>query len=322
MPQRRGARPNDYILLTGTANQPLAHAIGKILKKPVDYPISKFSDGETRVKIPHNLRQRCVFIIQPTSPPANEHIMELIFMIDAAKRASAKEITTVIPYYGYSRQDRKEMPRVPISSSVVARMLEASGVDRIVTLDIHSEQSQGFITKPWDNLYGSYALVPAIKKKRLANLVVASPDKGGVVRATAFAGFLNAAGIAIVFKDRDVSVNNRSDALDIIGPIENAHVLLVDDMIDTGGTIANAANLLHQRGARSVRVAVAHGIFSGTALSRIASSVIEEVFVTDTIHLREEVVKHPKISVVSVAPLLAEGIRRIKSGESLSELIL
>lgn len=322
MPGRRVPLPNKLVLLTGTSNEPLARSIAKILRKTVDMPISQFSDGETRVKIPHNLRQKSVFIIQPTSPPANNHLMQLVFIIDAAKRASAKEITAVISYFGYARQDRKEMPRVPISSSVVARMIEAAGADRIVTIDIHSEQQQGFVKVPWDNLYASFALIPAIKKMRLRNLVVVSPDKGGVVRATAFASFLKAQGIAIVFKERDVSLSNHSEALDLIGTVKGANVLLVDDMIDTAGTITNAAHLLHSKGAKSVRVAVAHGIFSGSAMEKIEASAIEEVLVTNTIQLRNEVAKHRKITVVSVAPLLAEAIRRIQTGESLSELIL
>lgn len=311
-----------FVLLTGTANEQLARHIARILRKTVDMPISQFSDGETRVHIPTNLRQKSVFIIQPTAPPANDHIMQLVFMIDAAKRASAREITAVISYFGYARQDRKEMPRVPISSSVVARMIEAAGADRIVTIDIHSEQQQGFVKVPWDNLYTSFALVPSIKKMHLKNLVVASPDKGGVVRATAFASFLKAEGIAIVFKERDISLNNRSEALDMIGNSKGMNVLLVDDMIDTAGTISSAANLLRSKGAKSVRVAVAHGIFSGSALSKIEDSAIEEVLVTNTIQMRNEITKHRKITVVSVAPLLAEAIRRIQTGESLSELIL
>lgn len=314
---------NDYIILTGRSNTALAKKIAAILKKEVYEPISIFSDGEIRIKIAPNLRRRHVFIIQPTSTPVNDSIMELILMIDAAKRASGSEIIAVVPYYGYSRQDRKEMPRVPISSSVVARMIENAGANRIVTVDIHSEQQEGFVSSPWDNLYGSYALIPAIKAKRLKDLVVASPDKGGVTRATGYAKLLNASGIAIVYKERDVAVNNQSEALAMIGDVRGKDVLLVDDMIDTGGTIVSAASHIKQSGAKSVRVAVTHGLFSGKALERISNSPIEEVIVTDTINLREEVIKNPKIAVVSVAPLLAEAIKRIQSGESISkDLIL
>lgn len=319
---RRKRLPDNFVLLTGTANQPLAQKIAKHLRIDVDMPISQFADGEIRVMIPHNLRQKSVFIINTTSTPVNDHIMELVFMIDAAKRASAKEITAVVPYFGYSRQDRKEMPRVPISSSVVAQMIETAGADRIVTLDLHSEQQQGFVKRPWDNLYSSFALVPAIKKRKLTRLVVASPDKGGVVRATAFSGFLNAKGLAIVFKERDVSVSNKSEALDMIGEVGGKDVLLVDDIIDTAGTIVSAANFLKERGARSIHVAAVHGLFSEPALSRIEQSAIEKLLITDTIHLKDEVAKHPKVVVVSVAPLLAEAIRRIQTGESISSLIL
>jgi ribose-phosphate pyrophosphokinase len=318
-------KTDDVVLLTGTSNPQLARTIAKILKKEKQFtePISFFSDGEIRVKIPHNLRQRHVIIVQSTSSPVNDHIMELIFLIDAAKRSSAREITAIIPYFGYSRQDRKEMPRVPISAAVIANIIERAGVDRIVTMDIHSEQQQGFIHAPWDNLYGSYALLPLIKKMKLSNVVVASPDKGGVTRATAFARLVNAEGIAIVFKDRDLELSNRSEAMNMIGEVKGKDVLLVDDMIDTGGTLTNAANLIKERGAKSVRAAAVHGIFSGKAIENITNSALEEVLVTDTIALSEELKNHPKIRVVSVAPLLAEAIGRIQTGESLSrDLIL
>jgi ribose-phosphate pyrophosphokinase len=248
--------------------------------------------------------------------------MELIFMIDAAKRSSASEISVIIPYFGYARQDRKEMPRVPISSSVVANMIVNAGADRILTLDIHSEQQQGFVNIPWDNLYGSSSLLPAIQEKNLSDVVVASPDKGGMTRATGYAKLLGAKGVALVYKQRDIHLNNESEALGMIGEVKGKDVLIVDDMLDTGGTIAHAADYLRKEGAKSVRVAVTHGLFSGKAIERINNSVIDEVIITDTIFHREEVVKHPKITVVSIAPLLAEAIQRIQTGESISSLIL
>lgn len=314
--------PNDYTLLTGRANPKLAHAIGKLLKKEEDEPISVFADGETRIAIRQNMRRRHVYIIQPTSPPANEHIMELILLSDAARRGSASEIIAVIPYFGYSRQDRKEKSRVPISASIVASILEHAGVDRILTVDIHSEQQEGFIQGPWDNVYASYSLLPVLKKKKSTHLVVASPDKGGVIRAAGYARLLSAEGLAIVFKERDVDVNDVSETVTMVGDVEGRDVLLVDDIFSTGGTILHAADFLKRHGARTVRAAVTHGIFLGSALDRINNSAIEEIIVTDTIALRDEITKHPKITVVSVAPLLAEAIKRIETGESISSLIL
>lgn len=320
---RKISEENGFVLVTGRANPQLAKHIARILKKDLHEPVTSFADGEIRVKIPPNLRRRHVFIIQSTNTPVNDHLMELIFMIDAAKRSSAKEVTVVIPYFGYSRQDRKEMPHVPISSSVVAGMLVNTGADRIVTVDIHSEQQQGFIKGPWDNLYGSYTLVPEIKKRKLREIVVASPDKGGMTRATGYAKRLAASGVALVYKERDIAVNNRSKALEMIGKVGGKDVILVDDMIDTGSTIVNAANFLKQKGARSIRAVVTHGLFSGNALELISSSAIDEVIITDTVYQSSLVLNNKKITVVTVAPLLAEAIRRIETGESISkDLIL
>ena len=314
---------NDYILLTGRANPNLARAVGKRLKKKVDEPISVFSDGETRVAIAQNMRRRHVFIIQPTSPPVNDHIMELILMADAARRGSASEIIAVIPYFGYSRQDRKEKSRVPISASVIASLLEHAGVERIITVDIHSEQQEGFTRGPWDNVYASYSLLPVIKSRKIKELVVASPDKGGMIRATGYARLLHAEGVAMVYKERDVDVNDVSEALTMIGDIKGKDVLIVDDMISTGGTLFNAANFLKKQGARSVRAAVTHGLFTGDALKKFNESAIDEIIVTDTIVQRDEVSSHKKITIVSVAPLLAEAIKRIETGQSISrDLIL
>lgn len=307
----------DFILLTGRANTTLATNIAKILKKDISQPISSFADGEIRVKGIPVLRNKHVFIIQPTAPPVNDNLMELIFMIDAAKRSSAGEITTIIPYFGYSRQDRKEGPRVPISATIVSKMIEKTGANRIFTLDIHTEQAEGFVSIPWDNLYGSYALLPTIKKANIQKLVVASPDKGGVPRATGYGRLLNADGIAIVYKERDVNMKNISKILTMIGNVSGKNVLLVDDMIDTAGTIVNAANFLKEKGAKSIWAAATHGLFSGDAIKKINESSIEQVIVTDSIAQRDEVLKNKKISIVSVAPLLAEAIKRIWMGKSL-----
>lgn len=313
---------NDLVLLSGRANPHLAQSIGKILKKEVCFPITSFADGEIRVKGLPNLRQRHVFIIQPTAPQVNDNLMELLFMIDAAKRASAREITAVIPYFGYARQDRKELPRVPISASLVASLIEHAGAHGILTVDIHSEQQEGFVAMPWDNLYASYALVPAIKKKKLTHIVTASPDKGGMTRATGYARLLGASGLAIVYKERDVTRNNVSQALGMIGEVKGKNVLLIDDMIDTAGTIVNAANYIHSQGAKSVRVVASHGLFSADALEKIEKSAIQEVFVTDSIMPTREVLHSKKITIASIAPLLAEAIKRVKSGESISKDLL
>jgi ribose-phosphate pyrophosphokinase len=312
----------DFILLTGRANPELAESIGKLLHVAVTCPINSFSDGEIRVRIQPNLRRRKIFLIQSTSIPVNDHIMELALMADAAKRASASEVTAVIPYFGYARQDRKETSRVPISASAVASLLINAGVDRILTLDIHSEQLEGSIKQPWDNVYGSYSLLPAIKERKLQHLVVASPDKGGFLRASGYAKLLEAEGMALAYKERDLAVNNVSETVNIIGEVKDKDVLLVDDMVDTAGTIVHAANFIKERGAHSVRVAATHGLFSGDALKKINESAIEEMIITDSIKPREEVLSNKKISIVTVAPLLAEAIRRIRTGESISKALI
>lgn len=313
---------NGFVLLTGTANLKLAKEIGKILKKEVHETVSTFADGEKRIVIPENLRRRDVFIIQPTCPPVNDNIMELFLIIDAAKRSSASEVSAIIPYFGYSRQDRKDRPRVPISASIIARLIEYSGADRIVTVDIHSEQEPGFVEIPWDNLYGSFSFLPELKKHFKSNLVVASPDKGGVPMATFYAELLDASGIAIVFKERDVSKSNKSEALDMIGDVKGKDVLLVDDMIDTGGTICNAANLLKSRGASRVCAASTHGLFSNPALERIKQSALEQIFITDTVPLREEILENPNFKIISVASLLSEAIKCIYNGDSMSAKLI
>lgn len=314
---------DDFVLLTGRSNPPLAKAIGKILHKEVLEPISIFSDGEVRVRIPVNLRRRHVFIVQPTSPHTNDNVMELIFMIDAARRASASEIIAIIPYFGYSRQDRKEMPRVPISAAVVASIIQNTGANRFVTVDIHAEQEVGFATVPWDNLYASYSILPVVQKKNLSNMVVASPDKGGVIRATGYARLLHISDIVIAYKKRDINFNDKSEALAMIGEVKGRDVLLVDDIISTGSTLINSANFIKELGAKSVRAAVTHSLFTGDALKMLSQSSLEEVIVTDTIFHKKEVVDHPKVTIVSVAPLLAEAIKRIESGDSISkDLIL
>ncbi|TSC88318.1 MAG: Uncharacterized protein G01um10147_223 [Microgenomates group bacterium Gr01-1014_7] len=316
------ANDNGFVLLTGTANLKLARDVAKILGKNADETVTEFADGEKRIIIPENLRKRDVFIIQPTCPPVDSSIIELFLIIDAAKRSSASEVTAIIPYFGYSRQDRKDRPRVPISASTIARLIEYSGADRILTIDIHSEQEPGFVEIPWDNLFGSYSMLPELKKHFKSNLVVASPDKGGVPKATFYAELLDADGFAIVFKERDVVNINESEALDMIGNVKGKDVLLVDDMIDTAGTICNAANLIKARGAKSVSAAATHGLFSDAATDKIKKSALERIFITDTVPLRKEILENPNVTVITVAPLLAEAIKCIYNGDSMSERLI
>jgi ribose-phosphate pyrophosphokinase len=319
----KSIKNGNFVLLAGNANHTLAQQVADILKTQVYNPVSKFADGESRVKVPVNMRRRSVFIIQPTSPPhVDNYFVELLLMIDAARRGSAERIVAVIPYLGYSRQDRKEGPRVPVSAALMMRVIEYSGAHAICTVDIHSDQQQGFIHCPMDNLYGSYSLIPHLRKLATKNLVVASPDKSGVPRATTYATLLDADGVAFVYKERDVSIAdnaNNSQALDLIGNVQDKNVLLLDDMIDTAGTLVNAASLIQKKGAKKIFAAATHGLFSGPAIQRITDSVIEKVFVTDTVPQEERLGVHPKIEVVSVAPLLAEAIKRIYNGESISE---
>jgi ribose-phosphate pyrophosphokinase len=315
--------PNNFFLLTGTSNPKLAEEIGKILGKEVYKPVTKFADGESRVQIPVNIRRGSIVIIQSTCPPdVDGSIVELLLMIDAAKRASADEIITVIPYFGYARQDRKDRPRVPISASIIAGVVEFAGASKICTIDIHSDPQQGFIKSPWDNLYGSYSLVPKIEELNLKDLVVASPDKGGVPMATAYAKRLNSKGLAIVFKERDVNMADQSQVMDLIGDVKGKPVLMVDDMISTAGTICNAATLIKEKGATQIFVAATHGVFSGNALENINNSPIDKIFITNTIPQPEVVTANPKIEVVSVSAMLAEAIKRIETGQSISETLI
>lgn len=313
---------NGFVLLTGTANLKLAQDVAKVLGKNADETVTTFADGEKRIIIPENLRKRDVFIIQPTCFPVNDNIMELFLIIDAAKRSSASEVSAIIPYFGYSRQDRKDRPRVPISASIIAKLIEYAGADRILTIDIHSEQAPGFVEIPWDNLYGSYSLLEELKKSFRSNLIVASPDKGGVPKATFYADLLQAEGIAIVYKERDPQKANESRTLGLIGEVEGKDVLIVDDMIDTGGTLYEAAKILKQRGAKSISAAATHGLFSDPAPKRIAESGLDKIFITDTVPVRKEMRNNPKIIIVSVAKLLAEAITCIYQGDSMSEKLI
>ena len=308
------------MVFTGRANPKLAADIAKHLKiKLGEIEISNFADGEISVQIKENVRGRAVFFVQPTCPPdINNHLIELLVAIDAFRRSSASEVVAVVPYFGYARQDRKDRPRVPISAKLIANLLESSGIARVVCIDLHSDQVQGFFNIPVDNLYSSYVTIPALKKLLKNNFVVVAPDVGGTVRARAYASRLKVP-LGIVDKRRDPNVPNKAEALHIIGDVKGKNVVIVDDMIDTAGTLVEAATALKKAGSASVFAAAAHGLFSGDALMKIEESDIKQVIVTDTIPDRDS---SKKIKVVSVAPLLAEAIKRIHQKKSISSLFV
>lgn len=281
--------------------------------------LSKFSDGENLVQVDENVRGMDIFIIQSTSSPVNDHLMELLLMMDAMKRASAYRITAVIPYMGYARQDRKDQPRVPISAKLVADLITTAGAHRVLTMDLHAGQIQGFFNIPVDHLYATPVLLKYLKSKNFQDPVVVSPDAGGVERARAFAKRLNAQ-LAIIDKRREGP--NQVKLMNIIGEVENRNVILLDDMIDTAGTISQSASALHEKGAKEILAACSHAVLSGSALDYLRDSRISEIIVTDTIPLGKKKDLLPKIKVLSVAPLLGEAIRRIHQEESVSSLFV
>ena len=304
------------VLFSGRSNLPLSKSICKYLKLPLGKSkVANFSDGEIIVKIQENVRGRDVFIIQSTCHPGNENLMELLIMIDAIKRSSAKRITAVIPYYGYARQDRKAESRVPITSKLVADLIYSSGANRVLTVDLHAGQIQGFFNIPVDHLYAMPILVKYIKGLKLKNLVVVSPDAGGVERARAFAKRLSAK-LAIIDKRRDKP--GVAQAMHIIGNVKNKNVFIVDDMIDTAGTITEATRALVDKGARAVYATCTHPVLSGPAIERLSGANIKQVLVVNTIPLngKEKVCK--KIKILSIASLLGEAIKRIHKEGSVS----
>jgi ribose-phosphate pyrophosphokinase len=307
------------VLFTGNANPVLAQEIATHLGVDLGKAsVGRFSDGETTVEIRQNVRARDVFVVQPTCSPTNENLMELLIMVDALKRASARRITAVIPYFGYARQDRRpRSTRVPISAKVVANLLETVGVERVLTMDLHADQIQGFFDIPVDNIYASPVLLSDLKSKNHPNLVVISPDVGGVVRARALAKQLGC-DLAIIDKRRPAA--NVSEVMHVIGEIDGRNCVIMDDMIDTAGTLVKAAEVLKERGARSVYAYCTHPVFSGPAVERIAKSHIDEVVITNTIPLSDTAKGCPKIRQLSVAFLFAETIRRISDGESVTSL--
>jgi ribose-phosphate pyrophosphokinase len=307
------------VLFTGNANPVLAQEIASHLGVELGQAsVGRFSDGEVTVEVQQNVRARDVFVVQPTCMPTNENLMELFIMVDALKRASARRITAVIPYYGYARMDRRPRSmRVPISAKVVANMLETVGVERVLTMDLHADQIQGFFDIPVDNIYASPVLLSDLRSKAYQDLVVISPDVGGVVRARALAKQLGC-DLAIIDKRRAAA--NVSEVMHVIGEIDGRNCVIMDDMIDTAGTLVKAAEVLKARGARSVYAYCTHPVFSGPAIERIRSSQIDEVVVTNTIPLSDEARSCSKIRQLSVAFLFAETIRRISDGESVTSL--
>lgn len=312
------SRFKDINLFSGTANNELARAISKTLDIPLGKTIIKrFSDGEVWVEIDENVRQKDAYIIQSTCFPANEHLMELLIMIDALKRASTDTITAVIPYYGYARQDRKSQPRVPITAKLVADLLTAAGADRVVSVDLHAGQIQGFFDIPFDHLYALPVFMDAFKDLKTEDLVIVSPDMGGAERARAYAKRFKC-GIALIDKRRPQP--NVSEVMNVVGEVEGKACMLVDDIIDTAGTLTSAAKALREKGATSVMACCTHPVLSGPAIERITNSEITQLVVTDTIPLSETAKKCNKIKVLSVAGLLSKGISRIAKGESVSSL--
>jgi ribose-phosphate pyrophosphokinase len=307
------------VLFTGNANPVLAHEIATQLGVELGKAaVGRFSDGEVTVEIRQNVRARDVFVIQPTCSPTNESLMELFIMVDALKRASARRITAVIPYFGYARMDRRPRSmRVPISAKVVANMLETVGVERVLTMDLHADQIQGFFDIPVDNIYASPVLLSDLKSKNYRDLVVISPDVGGVVRARALAKQLGC-DLAIIDKRRPAA--GVAEVMHVIGETEGRNCVIMDDMIDTAGTLVKAAEVLKERGARSVYAYCTHPVFSGPAVERIKASQIDEVVVTNTIPLNDAARACAKIRQLSVAFLFAESIRRISDGESVTSL--
>lgn len=277
--------------------------------------LSRFSDGEMAVCFEESVRGSDVFLVQSTFPPA-ENLMEMLLMIDAARRASAAYVTAVIPYFGYARQDRKDKPRVSIAAKLVANLLSAAGADRVMTCDLHADQIQGFFDVPVDHLDGASVLVPYVQSLGLDNLVIASPDVGGVKRARGYAKIL---GAELVICDKHRKRANQIESMQLIGDVEGANVVLIDDLIDTGGTLARAAELIREKGALSVRAIATHPILSGNAYETLEKSVLEEVVVTNTIPLRQDL---EKIKVLNLGPLFAKAVRRIHDYESISSLFI
>lgn len=309
----------DLKIISGSSNQPLASEIASYAGIELTHTeIRRFSDGEISVKVADNVRGSDVFLVQSTSWPANDHIMEVMLIVDALRRASARRITVVTPYYGYGRQDRKVEPRVPISAKIVANMFEAVGVRRMLCLDLHADQIQGFFEIPVDHLFAAPVLIDQLKKMNLENITIVSPDSGGAERARFFAKQLGG-NLAIIDKRRERA--NESEVMHIVGTVDGRNCVLVDDMIDTAGTIVKAAFALKENGAENIYAAATHGVLSGPAIERLRTAPFKEIFLTNSILIPAEK-KLPNMTLLSVAPLIAEAIVRIHDERSVSSLFL
>jgi len=307
-------------IFTGNANPKLAQEVATYLDVEVGKAdVSTFSDGEVNVEITENVRGRDCFVLQSTCAPANTHLMELLIMIDALRRSSARRVTAVVPYYGYARQDRKVLPRAPITAKLVADLIVTAGTDRMLCIDLHAGQIQGFFNIPVDNLYATPVLLEAIRTRFDGDITIVSPDAGGVERSRAYAKRLGAT-LAIVDKRRDGP--NVSKVMNIVGDVKDRTCVIVDDIVDTAGTLVEAAHALIREGATSVSAAITHPVLSGPAVKRIAESPLKELVVTDTIQLRPEAAGCEQLHVVSIAYLLGEAIRRINNEESVSSLFV
>ena len=313
---------NGLVLFSGNGNRALSEAISKELgMKLGEAKVETFSDGEISIGIQENVRGKDVFLIQPTCAPAGDNLLELIIMVDALKRSSAGRITAVIPYYGYARQDRRvRSERVPISAKVMADILERSGIDRVLTVELHSEQIQGFFDIPVDNVYGTKVMRDDILKMNSDKKLVVSPDVGGVVRSRALAKVLGLSDLAIIDKRRDEA--NKSEIMNVIGEVNNKDCIIIDDIVDTAGTLCNAASALKGKGASKVYAYIVHPVLSGNAIEKISQSMLDQLVVTDTIPLSEEAQACKKIRVITMAPTLAEAIRRVSNEESISAMFL
>ncbi|MEA3463735.1 MAG: ribose-phosphate pyrophosphokinase [Patescibacteria group bacterium] len=313
---------SNLILFTGNSNSEMAKDICRYLEiKLGDAQVTTFSDGETRVEIRENVRGKDIFVLQSTCAPANNYLMELLIMIDAFKRSSVRRITAVIPYYGYARQDKKNKPRVPISAKLVADLLQSAGANRMITMDLHANQIQGFFDIPVDNLFAKPVLLEHIKSKWQNNIILVSPDAGGVERARAFAKYL---GVQIAIIDKRRIAPNQAEAMHVVGEVEGKIAVILDDMVDTAGTLTEAATALKKCGALEVHACCAHAVLSGSAIKRINDSEIQTIVVTNTIPLNENTKGkgYDKIRVLSVSKILADAIHRCHTGQSVSSLFI